>query len=287
MGYAINYKRVLELSRIIRSAGEIIDLLEENDPQYTAIRRIIDKHGCSYAALAAIANALVSYQLSTRGEIYWTRFAEHIAGESLTSIRDLYSVHRGFLALTPYNRIGLEYKIRRLHIFYNSILSSQLYHEPLAYCGMLDKLVSILARIYRVNVESKTIVFAGKMYYYVCKGCGVEDVAGNIPIPVDRRIAYVTITSCLVADKCIEPRRCSYNLMKPRNRHLVVEAWDRISRETGIPCYRLDSLIWLIGRFIKYRDHGRIMREITRAYPFLQKHYDKLSMIVDEFTMCM
>jgi N-glycosylase/DNA lyase len=125
------------------------------------------------------------------------------------------------------------------------------------------------------------------MYYYVCKGCGVEDFASNIPIPVDRRIAFVTLTSCLVMGECLNLKKCSYDLMKPRYRRLVVEAWDKVSRETGIPCYRLDSLLWLIGRFIEYRDRGRIMREIVKTYPFLQKHYDTLSMIIDEFTKCL
>jgi DNA-(apurinic or apyrimidinic site) lyase len=147
MRYTINNNRVSELSKIIKDTARIIDLLEENDPQYIAIKRIINKHGCNYTALAVIANALVSYQLSTRGEIYWTKFAEYLAGRSLTGINDLYSIHREFLTRTPYNRVGVEYKVRRLQVFYNSLLASQLYREPLMYCRMLDKLVSILAQL--------------------------------------------------------------------------------------------------------------------------------------------
>lgn len=287
MPFKINWGRIRELSNTIRGLEDLIDLLEYEDPQYKAVSRIVGVKGCRIAAVSIIANALISYQLSVRGEVYWSRFADTVSGWGGDGLRGLYHIHRGFLENTPYNRMGLNAKIRRLETFYNSVLARELYLEPLRYCSDLGLLVDKLSRLYSSSRESKTLVFAGKMYYYMCRICDAGDIGGSIAIPVDRRIAYITLTSCLIRSNCIDLKKCSYELMKPRYRGLVIEAWNMVSKYTGIPTYRLDSLLWLLGRFISRGSPYRIVDEIVKNYKSLEKFRGKLLSLIIEFTKCL
>ncbi len=247
--YIVDRERASCIGRLVKSISGFIDLLEENDPQYKAVIELVKNMGSGNAVVVIIANALVSYQLSSRGEDYWRGLAEWFSkysGAYIDDLEKLYMIHRSFLENTKYNRMGLVAKIKRLGIFYHSIIAKNLYNNPFTYCGDLSRLVDQLARILNANRESKTIVFSAKMYYYYCRVHG-RKVHGDIPIPVDRRNALLSLTSCIVRGCRGEFRKCVLELMSNKYRRVVIDAWKIVSIRSGIPMYRLDSLTWLVA----------------------------------------
>ncbi len=284
--YWVDRGRAVGIGRLLRDSWDLIYRIEENDPQYIAISGLIRRTSCGLAAVSVIANALVSYQLTSRGELYWSMFSEWMSGRGGSSVYYLLQAHREFLLNTSYNRMGLEAKLKRLDKFYNSSLAEEIRSDPLKYCGRLEDLWGKIASTLNAEKQSKTIVFSVKIYYYVCRACG-SSVKGDIPVPVDRRIAYVTLSSCLVRGCTGSLKKCSYDLMKPRLRGLVMGAWSIVSAESGIPGYNLDSLLWVLGRFIPgRRDYKTILDEVVREYPVLTSYREKLGTILKEFTRC-
>ncbi len=286
--YRVNESRIRELASILDNSLDLIRILEVNDPQYIAIKKLVENIGCNYAVLLIIGNALISYQLSSRGEVYWTAFSRYVSQYDLGSVEDALNIHIAFLKNTRYNVMSLEHKIKRLKKYYKSRLTEILLREPLRYCGSIDRLVSELSNLLGSSRDSKTIVFAGKIYYYVCRICGAEEIRGDIPIPVDRRIAYLSLTSCLITGCNTSLRECIYDLMKPGNRRIVIDAWMKISSLTGIPSYSLDTLLWILGRFIgEEKSVAKITSDVIAYYPNLGKYRDKLHDLIVEFTKCL
>ncbi len=284
--YYIDESRIDELADTLSKTKRIIPVIEDNDPQYRAVYMLAEKKGCGVVALSIVANALVSYQLTSRGETYWSMFAEWMMKTESSTPYYLLETHTRFLRDTPYNRLGLSRKIERLKKIYNSTLASELYDNPLKYCERIDELTNRISNILGTDPFAKTIVFAGKMYYYVCRACGAS-VGGEIPVPVDRRVAYVSLSSCLIKGCSSELIECSRDLMKPRYRNLVINAWIEVSKKSGIPSYNLDSIIWVLGRYIRSsRGVKGVLQHILAAYPGLSRHIDDLRRIVMEFMKC-
>ena len=124
------------------------------------------------------------------------------------------------------------------------------------------------------------------MYYYVCRACGAS-VGGEIPIPVDRRVAYVSLSSCLIRGCSSTLSVCSRDLIKPRYRRHVISAWMEVSRKSGIPSYNLDSVVWVLGRYIESGNNTEdVLQHILATYPGLAKYASNLRRIVEEFMKC-
>jgi DNA-(apurinic or apyrimidinic site) lyase len=247
--YMVDRGRASYIGKLVKSIRDFIDLLEENDPQYKAVIKLINDIGPRNAVVVVIANALISYQLSSRGEDYWLGLAEWFSnykGTDISGLDKLYVIHRSFLEKTRYNKMGLAAKIKRLEKFYHSMIAKTLYNNPLTYCKDLSGLIDQLAGVFRASREAKTIVFSAKMYYYYCRAHGRE-VYGDTPIPVDRRNALLSLTSCIVRGCREGLRECVLELMSNKYRGVVINAWRIVSIESGIPMYRLDSLTWLIA----------------------------------------
>ncbi len=229
----ISFERVravgLALSQVPLEAVEAIEL---RDPQFKAVRKIAESIGEKGLALV-VANALVSYRLTARGEEYWLEFAEAAVGEGETP-SDVVEFFKSFLPRSRGNRMLIEQKVRRL-VRARSLLA-KLAEKPHGYTD-LAKLVADLSAVLGSRPFEKTIVFAAKMAYYFFKALGVE-VKGKdaVPMPIDGRIALLTSTSRMVYEA---PSRI---VARPEN---AVKAWSEVSRVSGIPSLHLDALVWL------------------------------------------
>ncbi|MEZ0394222.1 MAG: N-glycosylase/DNA lyase [Desulfurococcaceae archaeon] len=238
----VDRARCLELARIISDARGVIDELIELDPQMVAVRGLVARLG-SWGAIAVVANALVSYNLSCRGEDYWLEFSRELAAEGPGDVR---RAHAAFLRASRCNRLGLEAKLRRLEKFYGSDPARKLAEDPLAYCGRLGELRDEVARALGSSPGSKTIAFAAKMYYYALRaleGARADDCL-EFPgeMPVDRRNALLSAASCIVVCQA-DLGECAEHLL--RERSTAAEAWREVCAASGIPCAKLDTLTWL------------------------------------------
>lgn len=284
--YSPDKRRICEIADVLSRTKRIIPVIEDNDPQYRAVYMLVEKKGYRVASLSVVANALVSYQLTSRGETYWKMFSKWMVEADSSTPSRLLQTHMEFLRNTRYNRIGLSNKIERLRRIYSSRLASELYSDPLSYCERIDVLTSRLASLFRSDPFAKTIVFSGKMYYYVCRACGAS-VGGEIPIPVDRRVAYVSLSSCLIRGCSSTLPVCSRDLIKPMYRRHVINVWMEVSRKSRIPSYSLDSIVWVLGRYIESGNKTEdVLQHILATYPELGKYAGDLRRIVEEFMKC-
>ncbi|BEP18617.1 N-glycosylase/DNA lyase [Pyrofollis japonicus] len=229
------------LSRIPLDAVHVI---ESNDPQYTAVKKIIEKCGPRGVALV-VANALISYRLSLPGENYWLEYANYLSTEGCDN--DISIIISRFLAISRGNRMLHRQKLSRIQKASRALQSISV--NPLLFRD-LRLLVNRIAASLGARPWEKTIVFAAKMAYYAYRALGINvKNAEEIPLPIDRRVALLTSTSGLIV---AEPE-----IILQRLRDEAITAWRRVSEISGMPALHLDAVIWLPAKGIeKYLKMG-------------------------------
>ena len=229
---------------------EALEVIELGDPQYRAIRLVAEKMGLRGLAFV-VANALVSYRLTSRGEDYWVEFSERLTSEKPTSITGFFEK---FLPTSRGNRLLARQKLSRLQRA--SRVLEGIIERPEEYAD-LRRLIRELAHVLGAKNYEKTIVFAAKMAYYFFKAVGVN-VRGleDIPVPIDSRFALVTATSGMVYDK---PARIA---ARPEQ---ALNAWREVSAKSGIPQIHLDALVWLPA--------AGLDRALRRGLEFAREHF--------------
>jgi DNA-(apurinic or apyrimidinic site) lyase len=186
--------------------------VEKIDRQYKALERL-------YRALEdkelffklVLVNALLSYQLPTKGENYWENFARYFSEHpELEKFEDF---------LKKYNNRFLSSKLRRLQKVLRAIKPLTL-KDFAQFCKNPERLLNYLSRKLNQDRESKTLVFTVKMFIYACRVVTGKDIIAphTVFIPLDVRL------------KKISPER---------------EFWLKLGKEIGIPLLHLDAVIWV------------------------------------------
>ncbi len=233
------------IAGILRELGIVwVRGFEERDPQYAAVTRLCREleHDVDKILKLTILNALVSYQLTGKGEDHWNYFANYFIGNKPVDLcRDFINYVMNSRYLARYR----DSKVKRIRSTCPQIARLSLSN----YLNDLASLWRLLSRITNTHGDEKTIVFAVKMAYYVGRACGLDlSVPMDIPIPVDYRVTVMTICSGLMpiignSNKVTDLAR---ELMT-RHRREIQGVWSEIGRLSGIPPLNLDSVIWVLG----------------------------------------
>ncbi|MEM3961034.1 MAG: N-glycosylase/DNA lyase [Sulfolobales archaeon] len=263
MRVRISRERANEIGEFFRRHGEdIITAFEIRDPQYKALETLYQTlNDCNSLALLTLLNALISYNLSSTGEEYWWEFARYENFKHYTRDPEkLWDSMRRFLLTSRGNTMNREQKLRRLSRVREEEFHIEFYAIADEYMRDLRKLVERLSEIMRQSSDDKTIVFTAKMLYYVSKICGIRNpIMEGIRIPVDRRVASVSYTSELL--EVLAPGNPIEIIFREKEKAL--EAWDIVSSISMIPQIRLDSVIWIMGRYVREKDPvQRAVREL-------------------------
>lgn len=291
--FKINTYRVKKISQTLKEVFDdgILDTFIEMDPQYKALKNIyLSLRDQSLTTIIAIANSLISYQLSGRGEDYWREVGEFFSKTRLSNCMHLYKLFTDFLTkYTKYNRLGIQYKLKRLGIFFESKIIDQIQLDPCMYNKDQYTLLETLSKIMRQPKYAKTIVFSVKMYYYVARFICKNTVPDpRIPIPVDRRIAYISFTSGLITI----PNKIHLENVKDmirkairsKYRNEIIKAWFLLSEHSGISCMLLDTIVWLIGKYVDpFKSIDEMVEEFTRDYGLILS-FNSLWHIFNQFT---
>ncbi|MET1128689.1 MAG: N-glycosylase/DNA lyase [Thermoproteota archaeon] len=233
-----SYERIWSVARVLSMVPpEAVEVLVERDPQYDAVKVMVKCTGALSVALA-VANAIVSYRLSVRGEEYWqeyARFIQRAAAAQITSDANPADIVSEFLLESRGNRVQREQKAKRLEKARS--LLKRLAANPSEYTD-LKRLRDELALSLGSDKASKTVVFAVKMAFYAFRALGMDvRNLGEIDVPIDRRMSILTRSSGML--------RVSPELIMSRCRDAAVQAWRRVSAASGIPPLKLDTLLWL------------------------------------------
>ncbi|ALU12149.1 hypothetical protein EYM_00860 [Ignicoccus islandicus DSM 13165] len=221
----------MDVVKALTILKKYVDLIEETDPQYKAIKKLVDVLG-DKALPIIVGNALISYRLSSTGEQYWNELADYFSKNPNSTLEE-------FLKQSKFNRALREQKLKRLKKAEE--LLKELSEDPLKFSD-LDLLRSRLAEVFKSRGTEKTIVFAAKMAYYFYKAKGIE-VKGDVPLPIDLRIATLTCTSGVLYD---EPERIMEVL-----REEAMNKWSEIAKEAGIKTLHLDAILWVPMRGVR------------------------------------
>ena len=233
----MDFGRAVALGRALSPlGGAALSAIVSRDPQYVAVERIVRVCGARGVSIV-VGNALVSYRLTARGEDYWLELAGYVEGRggSAASVSPVVLLE-GFLDRSAGNRLLRVQKKRRLERARSLLEDIAVRYDAYRDLGFLySRLLSVLGG----RGGEKTIVFAVKMAYYAYRALGlsVEGVE-DIPLPVDRRIGLLSVSSGIVRARCLEE-------VVGRYRSSAIRAWSVVSRVSRIPLVDLDAVLWL------------------------------------------
>ncbi|NPA47998.1 MAG: N-glycosylase/DNA lyase [Thermococci archaeon] len=202
---------------------------EKVDLQFRAIKRLHRAVDTGTFLKLVIANSVVSYQLTGKGEDWWEEFSSYFSERAKrdVSIADEYE---RFLPASRTNRRLVSVKVKRLRRMEQFLNELSLDELRRFYFSGMEELRDAIASSLGARKDSKTVVFAVKMFGYagrIAFGRFVPYPMG-IPIPADSRIIRYT------AKLTDEP---------------PAEFWNRIAEVTGVPPLHIDSILWpVLGR---------------------------------------
>jgi len=182
---------------------------EEKDRQFLALKRMYEnkKFSDELYLFLIIANALISFQLSWKGEDYWEELSLKWIEDSekwKINRENIYIFFEDLLKNGKNNRRFIDMKLKRLQKILsegyqkmlecenneqNSLINLWLtwwefYHKN------MDNLAEDLSKIMNQKKDAKTIVFAVKMFSYWARNVFwyLEYFPSDLMIPVDSRL---------------------------------------------------------------------------------------------------
>ncbi|ASA77224.1 N-glycosylase/DNA lyase [Thermococcus sp. 5-4] len=224
--YKANEKKVEVLREILSELGlDCARTIEERvDLQFDALKNLHANLGDDELFIKlVIANSIVSYQLTAKGERWWWEFSRYFSeNPPAGSIAEAYS---SFLPNSRTNRRLVAGKVRRLERLEPFLDSLSLSGLRDYYFNGMERLRDELAKALGSKRSAKTIVFAVKMFGYAGRIAFGEFVPYPmvIEIPDDVRINAYT---------------------KRFTNEPPVSFWGRIAGKTGIPPLHIDSILW-------------------------------------------
>jgi DNA-(apurinic or apyrimidinic site) lyase len=238
--YRINRSKVATAASFLADAEvrQLLDAAEAADPQMRAIEEIAKRYGrFSAAAFYALGVAAISYQLSAKGEVHWRLAASYAREDPLADLRRFASSSPS-LRFARSARLSRVEKLARLWPPFEARLGE--------YSRDLELLRREIASALSADADSKTVVFAVKMFYYTAKAFGIRvEVPPRIPLPVDRRVCLISLASGVVEDG--PPTLENARRLLSEAPRLVATAWSEACEPSGVPPLRLDALLWLLG----------------------------------------
>ena len=219
--------KINALKKILKELGlKSAKTIEENvDLQYHYLENLQKTLNNNELFLKlVIINAIVSYQLSATGENWWKEFSEYNWNNTPNNKNDLFEEYILFLSNSKGNKRLNNIKIKRINKikpFLNDLSIAELENYYLNMNLFRDS----IAKELNTKKESKTVVFAVKMFGYASRIVFKKFIPYpyEIEIPKDSRIEKYT---------------------KRFTDDNVIKFWNDISKETEIPPLHIDSILW-------------------------------------------
>ncbi|WP_457750756.1 N-glycosylase/DNA lyase [Thermococcus sp.] len=224
--YRYEEEKVEKLTEILGELRiECARTIEEKvDLQFDALKHLHDSLNDTETFLKlVIANSIVSYQLTAKGEEWWWEFSRYFSNSPPKN--KIWVAYSQFLPNSRTNRRLVKGKLKRLEKL-EPFLESLTLDEMRDYylnnmLGLRDK----LAEIMKSKKSAKTIVFSVKMFGY-----GARIAFSNfVPYPMEIEIPDDVRINAYTKRFTNEP---------------VALFWSRIAEEVNIPPLHIDSILW-------------------------------------------
>ncbi len=223
------------------SLDDAIDF-EQSDRQFLALWDLYKSKSFTddnYLFLT-IANALVCYQLSGKGEDYWEEFSEVLKNKKIENFADAESFFTDFLPVSKNNKRFVNVKLGRIKKLEDFYLTGKV--QPRAdtrldlweqYYKDMNKLANDLARVMNQKADAKTIIFAVKMFSYSARNVFgyLEYFPETLMIPIDSRLENLY--------------KKYNNQQETTSKKDVKEFYVDLSKKLNIPLLHLDAILWV------------------------------------------
>ncbi|EEB74156.1 N-glycosylase/DNA lyase [Thermococcus sp. AM4] len=223
--YREDNEKVNRLVEILRELGlDCAKTIEEKvDLQFDALKNLREnlKDDELFIKLV-IANSLVSYQLSGKGEDWWWEFSRYFSENPPEKMAEAYAQ---FLPNSRTNKrlvAGKLKRIERVEPFLESLSMDELRDY---YFNGMERLKDDLAKVMNAKRSAKTIVFSVKMFGYA----GRIAFGAFVPYPMAIEIPDDVRINAYTKRFTGEP---------------PVSFWKGIAEKTGIPPLHIDSILW-------------------------------------------
>jgi len=251
-----NRLRVVKVAKTFKDLGglDFAKVFEEVDPQMAVARRLCNVANHLTPLLYA-TNACVSYLLTGRGEEYWSSFAEYVinSGKQVSNYLEVVELVKEFVSSSRYHVLARAIKLSRLSKLLRCKALKEFEDPNLRFINDPTTFLRTLTECLGSSKDSKTVLFATKMYYYGVRACLGRDLTlpESTSIPVDRRVAYLAYTSGMVevGGSGLSKEEVINSLM--RRPKLVRDVWNDVARLSNIPPLHLDAPLWVVGRYVK------------------------------------
>lgn len=245
--FKIAEERVKPIAEALKENVDFINLLEERDQQYLAVRKILSSlNDLKKACFIVVGVASVSYMLASKGEEHWRALSDYVEKKKTLSPGDILE---GFVEESKSLARFRTSRLKRISLLIGA--SSEFEAGFDEFIRDLNRFRSFMACVLKAGLENKTIVFSVKMFYYVLKAASFKvSIPSKIPVPVDRRVALVSLTSGLIKHP-LGYSSAAVNELRTRHPKLVRNAWSRICELARVPPLRVDALLWIVGGFLE------------------------------------
>jgi len=235
------------LGNLLKSLGlNHIHIIEREDPQLKSLVELSKSlRNVELVPVVSLLNGVISYRLSCKGEDYWAEFSRSVV--RYLSDKDPSSAVISFLESSKCNRLFKEVKKARIIKLRNLGFIDELISNLSIYSRDLKRLWLLLANSLGSNKDSKTVVFAVKMFYYGWFASFNEwlSIPKEVPIPLDVRVAKATLNSGLLKVNNLKHPKLINRLISGTYRRMAINAWRLVSELSCIPQLNIDSVVWL------------------------------------------
>ena len=218
---------------------------EKSDRQFLALKRLYKnkKFSNGMYLFLTVANALVCYQLSGKGEDYWEEFSTVLQDREFGDFSDIEIFFEAFLSTSRNNKRFVDVKLKRikkLKKFYFNFTTEKVQSSDTRslnlwrfYYKNMDKLAHDLAKVMNQGIDAKTIIFAVKMFSYSARNVFgyLEYFPETLLIPIDSRLEKL------------------YKKYNPHQNKIIkteiIEFYIDLSKKLNIPSLHLDGLLWI------------------------------------------
>ena len=226
--------------------------IESQDRQFLALKRLYEskKFSNELYLFLIIANALISFQLSWKGEDYREEFSEEVGRNFWRNRKkkDIYEFFENLLKNGKNNRRFIDLKLKRIQKILDGFEDRIEMGKFEKYYKNMDRLAEDLAEIMRQAKDAKTIVFAVKMFSYGARNVFgyVERFPFSLNIPIDSRLEKLYLA---------EVGRNFWRSLKKKE---ISGFYQNLAKKLNIPPLHLDAILWVnfdkIEKMLNVRD---------------------------------
>lgn len=263
----VDRDRIESVAQMFKSIGiENVSTFENIDPQYLSIMEAIAMCKSDNLIYAFYINALVTYKLKTKGEYFWKKFTEFIVEncDKLKDVQQLLNLIKEFTY--RYNNYAYENKLKRIMKIGNC-LDVLDYTTSTHYLELARKTSECL----KISYKYKTVVFSIKIVYYFHKAQGMRSILPfELPIPVDRRVTYISFTSGMidVVHQTLNKDMVSLIMKKA---DVIRDAWNSVATISHIPPLHIDAVLWYLGKYGYINNRRSIIEEVQKNLYIIDK----------------